>query len=95
MIRFAANPLSMKQFSELSLDELQKRKSTLKSVLIGFIVLAVIIVLLFAYLYFFMGKRVKIVSLIPLFILPITWLPIFISLKSINDEIILRQSKNP
>lgn len=84
----------MKQFSELSLDELQKRKSTLKSILIGFIVLAVVIVLLFAYLYFFMGKRVKIVSLIPLFILPITWLPIFISLKSINDEIVLRQSKD-
>ena len=83
----------MKKFSELSLDELQKRKSTLKSVLIGFIVLAVVIVLLFAYLYFFMGKHIKIVSLIPIFILPITWLPIFISLKSVNDEIALRQSK--
>jgi len=84
----------MKQYSELSLDELQKRKATLKSVLIAFIVLAVVIVLLFAYLFFVMGKHIKIVSLIPIFVLPITWLPIFISLKSINDEIALRQSKD-
>lgn len=84
----------MKQFSALSLEELTKRKATLKGVLIAFIILAVIIALVFTYLYFFRTKPLAIATTIPLFVLPITWVPIFISIKSLNDEIELRKSKN-
>ncbi|RZL50335.1 MAG: hypothetical protein EOP00_04825 [Pedobacter sp.] len=84
----------MNQFSKLSLEELIKKKSTTKGVLIGFVTIAVIIALLFAYLHFFMGKHIKIVTLVPLFILPITWVPIFITIKSLNEEIAIRKSKN-
>jgi len=83
----------MKQFSELTLEELHKKKASIKGVLIAFIVLAVIIALGFAYFFFFGKKSLSIPTLIPLLILPITWIPIFISIKSLNDEIDLRKSK--
>ena len=83
----------MKQFSELTLEELYKRKATIKGVLIAFIVLAVLIALGFTYLFFFGKKSLSIPTLIPLFILPITWVPIFISIKSLNEEIESRKTK--
>ncbi|TBO41392.1 hypothetical protein [Pedobacter kyonggii] len=78
----------MKKWSELSLAELNKTKSKLKGALIGFIILGVLIFLALFFL------RAKLVLFIPAMVLPITWLPIYISLKSVNDEIRLRNATN-
>ena len=78
----------MKKWSELSLAELNKTKSKLKGALIGFIILGVLISLALFFL------KAKLVLFIPAMVLPITWLPIYISLKSVNDEIRLRNATN-
>lgn len=78
----------MKKWSELSLAELNKTKSKLKGALIGFIILGVLISLALFFL------KAKLVLFIPAMVLPITWLPIYISLKSVNDEIRLRDVTN-
>ncbi|CAH0310439.1 hypothetical protein SRABI27_05184 [Pedobacter sp. Bi27] len=78
----------MKKWSELSLAELNKTKSKLKGALIGFIILGVLISLALFFL------KAKLVLFIPAMVLPITWLPIYISLKSVNDEIRLRNTTN-
>ncbi|PTT04050.1 hypothetical protein DBR11_00600 [Pedobacter sp. HMWF019] len=79
----------MKTLSELSLDELIKRKLTLKGALIGFGILIGLVVLIFCFL------KPKPILLVPVIAFPITLLPVFISLKSINDEIRSRGSKSP
>ena len=78
----------MKKWSELSLEELNKTKSKLKGALIAFIILGVLISLALFFL------KAKLVLFIPAMVLPITWLPIYISLKSVNDEIRLRNTTN-
>jgi len=78
----------MKKWSELSLAELNKTKSKLKGALIAFIILGVLISLALFFL------KAKLVLFIPAMVLPITWLPIYISLKSVNDEIRLRNATN-
>lgn len=78
----------MKKWSELSLAELNKTKSKLKGALIAFIILGVLISLALFFL------KAKLVLFIPAMVLPITWLPIYISLKSVNDEIRLRSATN-
>jgi cobalamin biosynthesis protein CobD/CbiB len=78
----------MKKWSELSLEELNKTKSKLKGALIAFIILGVLISLALFFL------KAKLVLFIPAMVLPITWLPIYISLKSVNDEIRLRNATN-
>ncbi len=79
----------MNTLSELSLDELIKRKLTLKGALIGFGILIGFVILIF----FFLKPRPLL--LVPVISFPITLLPVFISLKSINDEIRSRNSKSP
>ncbi|GAA4328118.1 hypothetical protein GCM10023149_31980 [Mucilaginibacter gynuensis] len=81
----------MEQLSALSLTELTARRTKLKSILITSITLAVVLLFVYAYLYFFKSKNISIGSLVPLMVLPITWLPIFNSLKSINGEISSRK----
>ena len=78
----------MKKWNELSLAELNKTKSKLKGALIAFIILGVLISLALFFL------KAKLVLFIPAMVLPITWLPIYISLKSVNDEIRLRNATN-
>ena len=78
----------MKKWSELSLAELNKTKSKLKGALIAFIILGVLISLALFFL------KAKLVLFIPAMVLPITWLPIYISLKSVNNEIRLRNATN-
>lgn len=78
----------MKKWSELSLAELNKTRSKLKGALIAFIILGVLISLALFFL------KAKLVLFIPVMVLPITWLPIYISLKSVNDEIRLRNTTN-
>lgn len=71
----------MKKLSELDLNELTSRRNTLKSNLISFVILGALV----AAVMFFLKARL--VLFIPVMVLPITWLPIFISLKSIDEEI--------
>jgi len=78
----------MKKWSELSLAELNKTRSKLKGALIGFMILGALIVLTLFFL------KAKLVLFIPAMVLPITWLPIYTSLKSVNDEIRLRNAPN-
>ncbi|MGN8059809.1 hypothetical protein ACTJKN_26260 [Pedobacter sp. 22163] len=78
----------MKKWSELSLAELNKTRSKLKGALIAFIILGVLISLVLFFL------KAKLVLFIPVMVLPITWLPIYISIKSVNDEIRLRNTTN-
>ncbi len=77
----------MKKFSALSKEELVKRKSILKSALIALVLLGVIITVVMFFLH------PKPVFYIPFLVLPVTWLPIFISLKSVSDEIEARSAK--
>ncbi|NII80980.1 MULTISPECIES: hypothetical protein [unclassified Pedobacter] len=78
----------MKKWSELSLAELNKTRAKLKGALIGFIVFGVLISLTLFLL------KAKLVLFIPAMVLPITWLPIYSSLRSVNDEIRLRNAPN-
>lgn len=78
----------MKKWSELSLAELNKTRSKLKGALIGFIIFGALIVLTLFFL------KAKLVLFVPAMVLPITWLPIYSSLKSVNDEIRLRNAPN-
>lgn len=79
----------MKKLSELSLNELTRKKSMIKASLIAFAILGVLAALT---LYFLKAKPIL---FIPLIVLPITWFPIFISLKAVSDEIKVRNSKTP
>jgi hypothetical protein len=76
----------MKKLSELNLKELTSRKSKLRGCLIAFVILGVLAVLTLLFL------KAKPVSFIPVLVLPMTWLPLLISLKAINEEI---KSRNP
>jgi len=78
----------MKKWSELSLAELNKTRSKLKGALIGFIIFGALISLTLFFL------KAKLVLFVPAMVLPITWLPIYSSLKSVNDEIRLRNAPN-
>ncbi|HEY5826337.1 MAG TPA: hypothetical protein VIT44_18335 [Cyclobacteriaceae bacterium] len=71
----------MKKLSELDLNELTRRRNTLKSSFIAFVILGVLVVLVLIFL------KAPLVSFIPAMVLPITWLPLFTSLKEIDAEI--------
>lgn len=71
----------MKKLSELNLNELTSRRSTLKSSLIAFVILGIGVAILLLFL------KARFVTFIPVMVLPITWLPMFTSLQSIDEEI--------
>ena len=71
----------MKKLSELNLNEFISRRITVKSCFIAFVVLGVLAVLT---LLFLQARPVLFVAVLAL---PITWLPLWISWKSIHEEI--------
>jgi len=71
----------MKKLSELDFNELTRKRKTLKSSLIAFVIFGILVVLVLLFL------KARLVSFIPAMVLPITWLPLFISLKEIDAEI--------
>ncbi len=73
--------LVMKKLSELDFNELTRKRKTLKSSLIAFVIFGILVVLVLLFL------KARLVSFIPAMVLPITWLPLFISLKEIDAEI--------
>ncbi|MNU76780.1 hypothetical protein D3C71_663400 [compost metagenome] len=77
-----------KNLLELNSEELTKRKSLLVGCLAGFGILVVFAAFL---LVFFKAKSVLFV---PLFVFPIILMPVFILLKSVNDELRSRSTKD-
>ena len=87
----------MRKLSDLSIPELEKRKKLLKGVLIGFGVLLLIFYIVFIVLIIDKELKPKMISgfvpaFIPMFTLPIVFLPIIITLNSVNKEIESRKS---
>ncbi|MCC8408801.1 hypothetical protein LJ707_07660 [Mucilaginibacter sp. UR6-1] len=77
----------MEQLSALTTEELIARKKKLKGILIGFMVIAGMLVLVYAYRYFVISKPMSVGTFVPLMVLPITWLPMITSLRSLSAEI--------
>lgn len=75
-------------YEELTDENLIKKRGLLKGVTIGFGI--IIAIALSVIMYVLLGKdsgKVSIAVLIPLFMLPITFLPIMINLSLLNKEI--------
>ena len=71
----------MKKRSEMNLNELTGRRTMIKSCLIAFGILGILIAALLIFI------EAKLTVFIPVMMLPITWLPLFLSLQTINKEI--------
>jgi len=74
----------MKRLSELSLEELTKQRNALKGVLIAFALSFLVLGCIYGYIWFVKQGSI---TCIPLMVLPITWIPLGISLKNLNKEI--------
>lgn len=74
----------VKKISEWSLEELKRRKSLLKTCLISFGILGVLMAVLLIVI------KAKLTLYVPVFMLPVTWLPMITSLKAVNDELKVR-----
>lgn len=77
----------MKKLQDLAAEELAKRKSLLTGCFVAFGILLVFAAILLILL------KAKPVFFIPLFVFPITLMPIIISLKTISDELKSRGMK--
>lgn len=79
----------MKDISKTPTEKLRKTYTTLTTILRSFSVLGVLIVALLCIL------KVKLLYFIPVFTLPITCLPMIITLNSVKTELKSRASANP
>lgn len=82
----------MEQLSAVSTAELITRKKKLKGILAGFMVITGMLLLVYAYMYFVKSKPLSVTTFVPLMVLPITWMPMIISLRSLNAEINSRKN---
>ncbi|WP_379091495.1 hypothetical protein [Pedobacter sp. UC225_65] len=80
----------MKQLSKYTLAQLTKSRALLIGCLIGIGLLWQLVIIVFLYLYFFKDQAVPFFVLL---ILPTTSIGVFISLKSLNNEIKSRTLK--
>ncbi|MNQ63436.1 hypothetical protein D3C85_778170 [compost metagenome] len=75
-------------YEELTNEELIKKKALFKSVSIAFGVIYVLAIAIILYLFTTKGfKNVSIATIIPVFILPVTFFPLLINLSLLNKEI--------
>ena len=79
----------MKRLSELSLEELLKSKARITAVLIIYAILILIAVAIYGYIRFVKSGSI---TFIPFGVLPLTLIPVVISLKNLTNEIKYRQS---
>ncbi len=78
-------------YEELTNEKLIKKRDLFKSVSIGFGIIFILAITILIYLFAAKGfKNVSITTLIPLFTLPITFVPLLINLSLLNKEIKLR-----
>lgn len=82
-----------KNFSELTDEKLIKRRDLLKGFLIGIGIVWLLLIVFFVYIFLSGTAKVQIAMLIPLFALPATLTPVFISLGLLNKEIASRGLK--
>ncbi|MCC9065187.1 hypothetical protein [Flavobacterium piscisymbiosum] len=81
-------------YEELSNEELIKKRDLFKAVSIGFGVIFVLAIAVIVYLFSAKGfKNFSIATLIPIFTLPITFVPLLINLSLLNKEIKSRDLK--
>ena len=75
-------------YEELTNEELLKKRDLFKGVSIGFGVVFILAIAIIIYLFTTQGiKNVSIATLIPVFILPVTFFPLLINLSLLNKEI--------
>jgi len=75
-------------YEELSNEKLLKRRDLFKGVLIGFGVIFLLAIGIIIYILNVKGlKNVSIATLVPIFTLPIIFMPILINLSLLNKEI--------
>lgn len=77
-----------KNLTEFNSEELTKRKALLTGCLVGFGILVVLAACLLIFL------KAAPVLFVPLFVFPIILMPVFILLKSVNDELKSRSIRN-
>lgn len=81
-------------YTAWSNEKLVNRRNSLKGASIGLGIVALIAILISAYLFFSYGfKDLSAITFIPVFILPITFLPMLIFLSQLNKEIKSRNIK--
>ena len=73
---------------ELTDEKLMKQRDLLKGVGIGFAIIYLIAIAVLIYVFSLRGtKNFSIATLLPLIVLPVTFLPIVISFSAVNKEI--------
>ena len=73
-------------YEELTNEELLKKRDLFKGVSIGFGVIFMLAIAVMIYLFTIKGSSVSI-ALIPVFILPVTFVPLLINFSILNKEI--------
>ncbi|QOG03653.1 hypothetical protein [Flavobacterium sp. MDT1-60] len=75
-------------YEELTNKELIKKKALFKNVSIAFGVIYILAIAIIIYLFTTKGfKNVSIATIVPVFILPVTFFPLLINLSLLNKEI--------
>jgi hypothetical protein len=81
-------------YSEWSNEKLLKSRNSLKGASIGLGIVALIAIIILFYLFFSEGlKQKSFAVLLPVFLMPITFLPVFISFSQMDKEIKSRNLK--
>ena len=75
-----------KQLSELTLEELQKKKKQSFGILVGLGIVWIVVWIIMIVI-FLKSPKTNIATLLPCFILPLTLLPIFINYSNLIKEI--------
>lgn len=75
-------------YHELTTDELIKKRDLLKGVSIGFAIIFMLAIAIVIYIFNSKGiKNVSIATLIPVFTMPVIFVPLLINLNLMNKEI--------
>ena len=75
-------------FAELTDEQLLKKRDLLKGISMGFGIIVIVIICILIYLFTTKGfKDIAFATLIPVFVLPVTFTPLLINLGLINKEI--------
>ncbi len=81
-------------YSETNDQDLLKKRNQIKGLLIGILIVYFFISCFLGYLFYTKEfEKINFATLLPVFISPLTLLPLFINLKSINEEIKNRKLK--
>ncbi len=80
--------MEKKGYQNLSDEDLLKKRKTIKSAVIGLGIADLLATIIIVYLFASADPESrKITTLLPLFILPITFMPLIVSLSQINTEV--------